>query len=172
MAKKNIALSKRLINKGYVETMQATIVVTYPGTHLYKECVEKGWLKVDPKDYEAFDMRGTVMKIPFPEERLYELTQELYASFFTPKYVLRRIVGIRSLADAKYLTYSAWKLIGHLLDFDKEQTGVNWKSPKFWISAGKSMITHLFSKKEDSRVEESIKESAKKAEKEKASIKL
>jgi len=157
MAKKTIALSKRLFNKGYVETMQATIVVPYPGTPLYKECLEKGWLKVDPKDYEAFDMRGTVMKIPFPEERLYELTQELYASFFTPKYVLRRLAGIRSLSDVKYLTYSAWKLVGHLLDFDKEQTGVNWKSPKFWVNAGKSMFTHLFSKKEDSKVEESIK---------------
>lgn len=172
MAKNTIALSKRLLKKGYVETMQATIVVPYPGTPLYEQCLENDWLKVAPDDYEAFDMRGTVMKTPFPEERLYELTQELYATFFTPRYVIRRLSSVRSLEDVKYLTYAAWKLIGHLLDFDKEQTKVNWTSPKFWISAVKSMFTHLFSKQEDAKVEESIKESAKIAEEQKASIKL
>jgi len=172
MAKNTIALSKRLFKKGYVETMQATIVVPYPGTPLYKQCLENDWLKVDPTDYEAFDMRGTVMKIPFPEERLYELTQELYSSFFTPRYVLKRLSQIRSPSDVKFLTYSAWKLVGHLLDFDKAQTKVKWTSPKFWVDAGKSMFTHLFSKKEDAKVEDRLKESVEIAEKEKASIKL
>jgi len=159
-AKNTIALSKRLFARGYVDTMQATIVVPYPGTPLYKECVEKGWLKVDPTDYEAFDMRGSVMTIPFSEDKLYELTQELYASFFTPQYMLRKILSVRTYADVKFLFYSAWKLVGHLLDFDKEQTKVNWFSPKFWIDAVKSMFTHLLPKKEDEIVEKVIKESA------------
>ncbi|HSX39325.1 MAG TPA: radical SAM protein [Candidatus Saccharimonadales bacterium] len=170
MAKNTIALSKRLFNKGYVDTMQATIVVPYPGTPLYKECVEKDLLKVDPTDYEAFDMRGSVMKIPFSEDKLYELTQELYSSFFTPKYMIRKVLSVREYDDVKFLFYSAWKLIGHLLDFDKEQTKVNVWSPSFWIDSAKSLFTHLFPKKEDTTMEETIKESAEEEALERAGI--
>ena len=167
-AKNTIALAKRLFKKGYVDTMQATIVVPYPGTPLYKECVEKDLLKVNPTDYEAFDMRGTVMKIPFAEERLLELTQELYSSFFTPDYILRKVLSVRNYDDVKFLFYSAWKLIGHLLDFDKEQTKVSLASPRFWVDAVKSLFTHLLPKKEDVAVGITIKESLEAEELEKS----
>lgn len=161
MAKNTIALSKRLFNKGYVETMQATIVIPYPGTPLYKECIEKDWLSVDPYDYEAFDMRAPVMKVPFEEKKLYELTQELYSSFFTPKFIIRKILSVRSLHDIKMLFYSGWKVLGHLLDFDEEQTKLKWYHPKFYFVAVKRLFSHLFPKKEDKDIEESIRESAK-----------
>lgn len=172
MAKNTIALAKRCFNKGYVDTMQATVVIPYPGTPLYKECIEKDWLKVDPYDYEAFDMRRPVMKVPFNEDKLYDLTQELYSAFFTPKFVLRKIASIRTTADIKFLFYSAWKVFGHLLDFDKEQTNVNYWSPKYWLRTVKSLFTHLLPKKEDKITEETIKQSIEIAEKEKTSIKI
>jgi len=87
MALNTINHAKDLFKKGYVETMQATIVIPYPGTPLYKECVEKDCLQVKPNDYEAFDMRKPVMKVPFSNERLMELVQELYTSFFSPQYI-------------------------------------------------------------------------------------
>ncbi|MFZ2664314.1 MAG: radical SAM protein [Patescibacteria group bacterium] len=121
MALKTISLSKELFKKGYVDTMQATIVIPYPGSKLYAQCKENDWFAVDPKDYEAFDMRGPVMKVPFSEKKLMELTQELYSSFLTPQYIFRRLINIRSLDDVKFLWYSTKKLIGHLLDFDKSQ---------------------------------------------------
>ncbi|KKU57958.1 MAG: Radical SAM domain protein, partial [candidate division WWE3 bacterium GW2011_GWB1_47_11] len=37
MAKNTIAVAKRCFQKGYVDTMQATIVIPYPGTPLYKD---------------------------------------------------------------------------------------------------------------------------------------
>lgn len=172
MAKKTIAMSKHLFKKGYIETMQATIVIPYPGTPLYQECIDNDWLTVDPTDYEAFDMRRPVMKVPFPEERLYDLIQELYSSFFTPKFIFKKLISIRSFKDVKFYVYSAWKLLGHLLDFDKKQTEVNWKSPKFWSNALKSMFTHVFSKKEDKEVEVTIEKSSKKEEDERAAIKV
>lgn len=122
MAKKTIALAKDLFRKGYVDTMQATVTIPYPGTPLYKECVEKGWFNVDPKDYESFDMRKPVMKIPFSEERLHEMTQELYSSFITPQYFIRKILSIRKWDDVKFYMTAAKKLLGHLTDFDKNQT--------------------------------------------------
>lgn len=142
-ARRTIAIAKYAFKKGYYETMQATIVIPYPGTPLYKECKEKGWLLTD--DYEAFDMRQPVMKTPFPAKYIYELEQDLYSAFMTPQYIVRKILSIRSVHDFTYLFYMAWKLIGHLLDFDPNQTKVSWTSPKFWKNAftklGKHFIT-------------------------------
>jgi len=121
MALNTINFAKELFRKGYVDTMQATIVIPYPGTKLYDQCVENSWFKVDPKDYEAFDMRSPVMRIPFSEKRLLELTQELYSSFFSSQYIFRKIKSIRSWDDVKYYLMSAKKFFGHLKDFDKKQ---------------------------------------------------
>ncbi len=140
MANNTINLAKKLFKKGYVDTMQATIVIPYPGTPLYKECIEKDWLLVSPDEYESFDMRGPVMKVPFSKEKLMELTQELYSSFFSMGYILRKIVSIRSKEDIKFFTFSAWKLLGHLLDFDKEQTKVSFWSPKFIVNSVKKLL--------------------------------
>lgn len=144
MAQNTINLAKDLFKKGYVDTMQATIVIPYPGTPLYKECLEKNWLTVAATDYAAFDMRAPVMKTPFSTERLYELTQSLYSAFFSPQYIFRRIIGIRSFTDVQFLFYSAWKLLAHLLDFDKNQSRASWWSLKFWWDAVKSLFGHLF----------------------------
>lgn len=121
MALNTINFAKELFRKGYVDTMQATIVIPYPGAKLYDQCVENSWFKVDPEDYEAFDMRSPVMRIPFSEKRLLELTQELYSSFFSSQYIFRKIKSIRSWDDVKYYFMSAKKFFGHLKDFDKSQ---------------------------------------------------
>ncbi len=144
-ARRTIAIAKYAFKKGYYETMQATIVIPYPGTPLYKECKEKGWLLTD--DYDKFDMRQSVMKTPFPKEKIYELEQDLYSAFMTPQYITRKILSIRSLHDFTYLFYMAWKLIGHLLDFDSNQTKVSWNSPKFWKNAFKSLGKHFVAPK-------------------------
>jgi radical SAM superfamily enzyme YgiQ (UPF0313 family) len=142
-AQRTIAIAKYAFKKGYYETMQATIVIPYPGTPLYKECKEKGWLLTD--NYDDFDMRRAVMKTPFPIEKIYELEQDLYSSFMTPQYITRKILGIRSAHDFKYLFYMGWKLIGHLLDFDPNQEKVSMWSPVFWKNAvaklGKHFVT-------------------------------
>src|SRR3989338_6935890 len=140
-AQRTIAIAKFAFKKGYYETMQATIVIPYPGTPLYKECKEKGWLLTD--DYDKFDMRQAVMKIPFPKEKILELEQELYSSFMTPQYVTRKLLSIRSLHDAKYLFYMAKKLLGHLMDFDPNQTKVNWTSFAFWKQASSKLMKHF-----------------------------
>ena len=142
MAKNTIKFAKDLFDQGYIDTMQATITIPYPGTPLYKECVEKDWLQVAPDDYEAFDMRGPVMKIPFSNERLMELTQELYSSFVTPKYIIRKILSIRKIDDVKFYAMSAKKLLAHLIDFDKDQSKgkANWWDPRFWGNVVRSFF--------------------------------
>lgn len=144
-AKRTIDVAKYCFKKGYFTTMQATIVIPYPGTPLYKECKEKGWLLTE--DYNHFDMREPVMKTPFPKEKIYELEQELYSSFMTPQYIIRRILSIRSFHDLKYLFYMAWKLLAHLLDFDPNQTKISFFSFIFWKNVVKSLGKHFFKTK-------------------------
>ncbi|OGK20123.1 hypothetical protein A3D80_04330 [Candidatus Roizmanbacteria bacterium RIFCSPHIGHO2_02_FULL_40_13b] len=144
-AKRTIAIAKYAFKKGYYETMQATIVIPYPATPLWKECKEKGWLLTE--DYDKYDMRQPVMKIPFSHKKILELEQDLYSSFMTPQYITRKIVGIRSAHDFMYLFYMGKKLIGHLLDFDPNQTKVNYFSPTFLKNASIKLGSHFFAPK-------------------------
>lgn len=143
-AKKTIKLAKECFDKGYFNTMQATITIPYPGTPLWKECKEKKWLITE--DYERYDMREPIMTTPYPKEKIYDLEQELYSAFMTPKYIFRKIVSIRSFHDFTYLFYMAKKLIGHLLDFDPNQTKVSIFSLNFWRNASSKLFGHLFKK--------------------------
>src|SRR3990167_1853842 len=137
-AKRTIEVAKYCFKKGYFNTMQATIVIPYPATPLWKECKEKGWLLTE--DYDDYDMRGAVMKIPFSEEKLMALTQDLYSAFLSPQYMLRKVISIRNVDDIKFFYMAGKKLMGHLLDFDPSQTDVNFKSMKFWKNASKKLM--------------------------------
>ena len=136
-AKRTIDTAKYALKKGIYETIQTTIVIPYPGTPLYTECKEKGWLITD--DYSRFDMREPVMKIPFSKKKLLELEQDLYAAFMTPQYIGRKILRIRSLHDVYYFFYMGYKFLGHMLDFDPNQQSHSVISIGFW----KRSITQL-----------------------------
>ncbi|OGC59485.1 hypothetical protein A3A70_00675 [candidate division WWE3 bacterium RIFCSPLOWO2_01_FULL_42_11] len=140
-AKRTIEIAKYAFKKGYYKTMQSTIVIPYPGTPLYTECKENGWLLTD--DYDDFDMRQPVMKIPFSKAELLELEQDLYSCFLSPQYMIREVLSIRSVGDVKYFYFQGKKLMGHLLDFDPNQTDVNFTSPEFLKNAGKKLFGHL-----------------------------
>ncbi len=114
-AKRTIELSRKLFDKGYVDTLQATIVIPYPGTPLFRECKENGWLNTE--NWDDFDQRMAVMKSALTGEDVKELTQELYKSFITPKFIWRKIIGVRTWDDIKFLFRAGGKVLGHLLDF-------------------------------------------------------
>jgi len=118
-AKNTVALARKCFDKGYVDTLQGTVVIPYPGTPLWKECKEKDWLLSD--DYDDYDMRRPVMKSPLTDAQVLELTQELYKAFLTPRYILRKFMEIRSIDDMKFLGMAGWRLIGHLVDFSPKQ---------------------------------------------------
>jgi len=117
-AKRTIDLAKYIFNKGWADTLQATIVIPYPKTPLYQMCRENNWLKYDGADeWERYDMREAVMKSPLTEEQVKELTRELYKVFFSPKYVIRKMFSVRSLTDIQFIFRGVGKVAGHLIDF-------------------------------------------------------
>ena len=114
-AMKTVELAKKLFREGYADTLQATIVIPYPGTKLFKECEEKGLLLTE--DWDDYDMRQGVMKTEMSQEELKEVTQDLYKVFFEPSYVFRRLVSIRGLDDIRFIKRGLNKIYGHLKDF-------------------------------------------------------
>ncbi len=112
---RTVRLGQYLLKKGYANTLQATIVIPYPGTPLYRQCQEKGWLATE--DYDEFDMRRPVMRTPVGDERLKAAVQEVYKVAFSPEFIFRRIAGIRSADDVKFILRAAGKVLGHLTDF-------------------------------------------------------
>ena len=86
---KTVKIAEDLFKKGYVDTLQATVLIPYPGTPLYLHCWSNGLLNFN--DYDRFDQREQVMKCELSTEDVKCMTQDLYKSFMTPT------VGIFSL---------------------------------------------------------------------------
>jgi radical SAM superfamily enzyme YgiQ (UPF0313 family) len=108
-------LGRCLLKKGYAYTMQATIVIPYPGTALFEECRRLNLLRSE--DWDDYDMKRGVMKSPIPDEKMRQLVQGMYRVSFSPEFVLRRIGALRDFDDFRYGLRAARKVFGHILDF-------------------------------------------------------
>jgi anaerobic magnesium-protoporphyrin IX monomethyl ester cyclase len=114
-------VAKMLMQKGWANTLQSTVVIPYPGTKLYAEALKNGWFRVDPTDYERFDMKEPVMSTPdMTSEEVMQLCDEIYRVFLSPRYIVKQLVRIRSLRDANYSVKGALKVMGHVKDFAKK----------------------------------------------------
>ncbi|HTA38185.1 MAG TPA: radical SAM protein [Candidatus Acidoferrales bacterium] len=110
-----IEFAKRMFRTGCVDTLQATVVIPYAGTPLYKEAEHNDWLL--SKDWDDYDMRQPVLKSPLSPAETMALTQELYRSFLSPQFVWNKLVNIRSWDDVQFIGRSANYVLGHLTDF-------------------------------------------------------
>ena len=121
-ALKTLECAKTMMQKGWAVTLQSTVVIPYPGSKLYAEALKNGWFRVDPKDYERFDMKEPVMTTPdMTPEEVMQLCDEIYKVFLTPQFIIKQIVRIRSVRDVKYSVRGATKVLGHLKDFSKKE---------------------------------------------------
>ncbi|MFB0561866.1 MAG: radical SAM protein [Candidatus Lokiarchaeia archaeon] len=113
-----LRLARMLMERGWALTLQSTVVMPYPRTRLYEEALEKGWFRVDPRDYDRFDMTEPVLKThDMQPEEVMRICDEIYKVFLSPRYVLRHLVRIRSWRDAKYSVKGVVKVLGHVKDF-------------------------------------------------------
>jgi len=115
-AQKTIDLTRELFKKGLIDTMQATIVMPYPGTPLFDEARARGWLKT--QDWDRYDMREPILKTELSDAEVLALVRNLYATVFTPRFLWRKVkegVSHPSLL-CSYLRF-AFKFLGKLRDF-------------------------------------------------------
>lgn len=114
-AENTVNLAKNLFKKGYINTLQATIVIPYPGTALFKECEEKKWLKT--RNWDRYDMSEPIMKSFLTDRDVKELVQKCYSSFVSVDFFLNTLRSIKSWADLKHLVFVGFKYVSKLLDF-------------------------------------------------------
>jgi len=113
---KTINFVKTLFEKGLVDTMQATVVIPYPGTPLFEECKMNNWLKI--LDWNKYDMQKPVMKAGVSEEKLMSAVRELYSSSIWNKtFILNTFSLLRSYDGWKYVSFQGLKYLGKLLEF-------------------------------------------------------
>jgi len=123
-AERTVRFARECMSGGLADMLQATIIVPYPGTPLYKEALENGWFRIAPDDYDRFDMSSTVLKTPdMSPEDVISLCNRCYGGFLSPGYIRRQIKSIRSFYDIRFLMRGANAVFGHLADFSKKGRG-------------------------------------------------
>lgn len=118
-ARNTIEFCKKMFRTGCIDTLQATVVIPYAGTPLYKEAENNGWLLT--KDWDEYDMRRPVLQSPLTPEDTLALTQDLYRSFISPQFVVSKLVNIRSWEDVRFIGRGVKYVWGHLTDFNTKQ---------------------------------------------------
>jgi radical SAM superfamily enzyme YgiQ (UPF0313 family) len=111
-------LARKLMENGYADTLQSTLLIPYPGTGLYRKAVENGWLRFSPGEWNHWDMSEPILKSDdvSPEE-IKKLCDETYKLFWSPKYIFRKLLSIRSVGDLKFTFRGARRVMGHIRDF-------------------------------------------------------
>ncbi|MDD5005797.1 MAG: radical SAM protein [Candidatus Omnitrophica bacterium] len=114
-ALKTLELGRWLLKKGIAYTVQATIVIPYPGSKLFEECKSCG--ELTSQDWDDYDMKNPVMKTAFDKNKMSELVYGIYSVAYNPEFILRRMMSIRDANDIKYFFRGFKKVIGHIFDF-------------------------------------------------------
>jgi radical SAM superfamily enzyme YgiQ (UPF0313 family) len=118
-AMKTVNTARFLLKKAHAKTWQVTIVIPYPGTQLFEQAKQNGWLKTE--DWERYDMREPILRTPMKEEEVMEIVQGLYKVAFDPEFIMRKILSIRSVRDVKFMVRGAKNIFGHVKDFSPNQ---------------------------------------------------
>jgi len=116
-AQKTLNLAREIFKKGLADSLQATILIPYPGTPLFKYCQQNNLLLTN--NWDDFDMRQPVIKSPISSADQISLVQNLFKGILSPKFIFQKIASIRSFSDIKHLFNYAIKYIKKLKDFKK-----------------------------------------------------
>jgi len=114
-AQTTIILTRNLFKKGLANSIQATMLVPYPGTPLFSSCKKRNLLLT--QNWDKYDMRQPVIKSSLSPKTQEKLISELFKGIFTPRFLLRQITSIRHPDDIKHLANYSLKFIKKLRDF-------------------------------------------------------
>jgi len=118
-ASRTLALARELMEAGLADVLQSTVVVPYPGTELHRQAIDFDWFRIDPHDYERYDMTEPVLETRdmTPAEVL-RLCDEIYRVYLSPKYILHRFLKSMLSKDDFVLNIRGVKAaVGHVKDF-------------------------------------------------------
>ena len=98
---KTLEFAKNIFKKSLADSLQATMIVPYPGTPLFKLALKKKWLKT--WDWNKYDMSRPVLKTSLTKKETKNLIQAFYQAIFSPQFIFRKIKeGLTSWQVFKY----------------------------------------------------------------------
>lgn len=107
---------KSLFKKGLVNSMQATLVIPYPGTPLFEYCQKRGLLRT--KDWNRYDMAEPVIKTKTSPKKLMATIREFYhASIWNKTFIINTLKQLKDWDGIKYVSFQALKYFGKLWEF-------------------------------------------------------
>lgn len=119
-AMNTLKLARRLLDSGLADMLQSTIMVPYPGTPLYEEAKQNGWLRAQPGEWERWDMTEAILKTPdMSPEEVMAVCNQIYRAFMTPRFLWRQVAGMRDWEDFLFVARAGKAVIGHILDFTR-----------------------------------------------------
>jgi len=111
---KTLEFAKNIFRQNLAASLQATIIIPYPGTPLFKYCKKNNLLKT--LDWDKYDMRQAIIKTK-NSTYIKKSVQDLFKSIITPKYIFGKILSIKSFEDIKFLFFYLIKYLRKLHDF-------------------------------------------------------
>lgn len=113
--KNTIKLCRHIFAHNLADSLQATLVIPYPGTPLFKYCQKQKLLKT--QNWDKYDMRQPVIKSSISAKGYQQIIQTLFKSVWHPAFIFHKIISIRNLDDFKFLFTYSIKFIKKLRDF-------------------------------------------------------
>lgn len=91
---------KELMIGGYINSMNVSIFIPYPGTKLFEYCNSNNLIST--KNWFDYDMRKSIIKLNIEDEQIFKYIEYFYNLSFNSMYVFNKIKNIKDIDDIKY----------------------------------------------------------------------
>jgi radical SAM superfamily enzyme YgiQ (UPF0313 family) len=124
---RTLEMAKKLMQDGLADVLQSTVVTPYPGTKLHSQSLEFNWFRIDPSDYEKYDMTEPILTSQdMAPAQVLKVCDEIYRIYLSPKYVFRRFLkSLSSIDDFKLNIRGVKAVTGHVKDFARSRAVEN-----------------------------------------------
>jgi anaerobic magnesium-protoporphyrin IX monomethyl ester cyclase len=114
--KKTYKAAKQLMlyKTHFGDSLQASIIMPYPGTPLYREAENNGWLTADGKDYDKMDMEHDILKSNY--NNVY-WCKKIWNIHKDPLFMLKSLLSMRGFRDIGLAMRGMKSLTGHNKDY-------------------------------------------------------
>jgi anaerobic magnesium-protoporphyrin IX monomethyl ester cyclase len=124
--KRTVKMVKWLLVNDWASSAQSTICMPYPGTRLFEQCKEEGWLLNE--NWEDWDMSKPVMKLQYDYREALKSQKAIYDTSYNPRFIWNKISKIRTTDDLKFYWRLSKKVVNRFSTiFDNQGVSINAK---------------------------------------------
>lgn len=106
---RTVKMVKWLLVNDWASSAQSTICMPYPGTRLFEQCKENGWLINE--NWEEWDMSMPVMKLQYDPKEALKSQKAIYDTSYNPRFIWNKLSKIRTLDDIKFYYRTGKKVV-------------------------------------------------------------